>query len=67
MSDSAFSKLGLHPDLVRGTTAMGFTEPTPIQAQAIPAALTGGDVLGCAQTGGGKTAAFALQIGRAHV
>ena len=62
MSDSAFSKLGLHPDLVRGTTAMGFTEPTPIQTQAIPPALAGDDVLGCAQTGGGKTAAFALPL-----
>lgn len=58
----AFTKLGLHPDLVRGTQAMGFTEPTPIQIQAIPLALKGIDVLGCAQTGSGKTAAFALPI-----
>ena len=43
MTESPFSKLGLHPDLVRGTTAMGFTAPTPIQEQAIPPALTGGD------------------------
>ncbi|MBI4054875.1 MAG: DEAD/DEAH box helicase [Elusimicrobia bacterium] len=57
-----FSKLGLHPDLVRGVRAMGFTEPTPIQIQAIPLALQGRDVLGCAQTGSGKTAAFALPI-----
>ncbi len=62
MSDSPFSKLGLHPDLVRGTAAMGFTAPTPIQEAAIPPALAGGDVLGCAQTGGGKTAAFALPL-----
>src|SRR5438552_9077913 len=40
----------------------GFTEPTPVQAQAIPPALEGRDVLGCAQTGTGKTAAFALPI-----
>jgi ATP-dependent RNA helicase RhlE len=62
MSDSPFAKLGLHPDLVRGVSAMGFTAPTPIQLAAIPPALAGGDVLGCAQTGGGKTAAFALPV-----
>ena len=58
----AFSKLGLHPELVRGVRAMGFTEPTPIQLQAIPLAQQGLDLLGCAQTGSGKTAAFALPI-----
>lgn len=57
-----FAKLGLHPDLVRGVRAMGFTEPTPIQTQVIPLALEGVDLLGCAQTGSGKTAAFALPI-----
>ncbi|MDE2510850.1 MAG: DEAD/DEAH box helicase [Elusimicrobia bacterium] len=62
MSDSPFSKLGLHADLVQGVTAMGFTAPTPIQAAAVPPAVEGRDVLGCAQTGGGKTAAFALPV-----
>ncbi|MBI4375982.1 MAG: DEAD/DEAH box helicase [Elusimicrobia bacterium] len=57
-----FSSLGLHPDLQRGVRAMGFTDPTPIQSQAIPLALSGKDVLGAAQTGSGKTAAFALPI-----
>lgn len=57
-----FSSLGLHPDLVKGVRAMGFTDPTPIQLQAIPIALEGHDILGCAQTGSGKTAAFALPI-----
>ncbi|HAZ06932.1 MAG TPA: RNA helicase, partial [Elusimicrobia bacterium] len=62
MKIDAFAALGLHPDLVKGTAAMGFTEPTPVQTRAIPPALAGGDVLGCAQTGGGKTAAFALPV-----
>ncbi len=57
-----FTKLGLHPELVRGIRAMGFAEPTPIQAQAIPLAQKGLDLLGCAQTGSGKTAAFSLPI-----
>ena len=57
-----FSALGLHPDLVRGVKAMGFTVPTPIQQQAMPLALEGSDVLGCASTGSGKTAAFGLPI-----
>ncbi|MBI4668182.1 MAG: DEAD/DEAH box helicase [Elusimicrobia bacterium] len=57
-----FSKLGLHPDLTRAAKSLGFIEPTPIQAQAIPLALKGEDLLGCAQTGSGKTAAFAFPI-----
>ncbi len=57
-----FSQLGLHPDLVRAVKALGFTQPTPIQQQAIPLALEGGDVLGAAQTGSGKTAAFVLPM-----
>jgi ATP-dependent RNA helicase RhlE len=57
-----FSKFGLHPDLVRGTRELGFTRPTPIQEQAIPPALEGKDVLACAMTGSGKTAAFVLPI-----
>jgi len=57
-----FEHFGLHPDLVRGIKALGYPQPTPIQAQAIPPALEGRDILGCAQTGSGKTAAFALPI-----
>ncbi|MDE1977225.1 MAG: DEAD/DEAH box helicase, partial [Elusimicrobia bacterium] len=58
----SFQNLELHPDLMRGVRAMGFTDPTPIQTQAIPVALQGQDLLGCAQTGSGKTAAFALPV-----
>ena len=57
-----FSQFGLHPDLLRGVTEMGFTRPTPIQADTIPPALEGRDVLACAMTGSGKTAAFLLPI-----
>ena len=57
-----FSSFGLHPDLVRGVKEVGFTRPTPIQADAIPPALEGRDVLACAMTGSGKTAAFILPI-----
>jgi ATP-dependent RNA helicase RhlE len=56
------TKLGLHPDLLRGARAMGFVDPTPIQLEAVPVALSGVDMLGCAQTGSGKTAAFAWPI-----
>jgi ATP-dependent RNA helicase RhlE len=58
----SFSKLGLHPALVRGCESLGYTEPTPIQLQAIPILLTGSDLIGCAETGTGKTAAFLLPI-----
>lgn len=57
-----FSALGLSPALAQAAKALGFTEPTPIQAQAIPPALQGRDLLGQAQTGSGKTAAFALPL-----
>src|SRR5215208_487898 len=57
-----FSHLGLHPDILRGVKELGFTRPTPIQEQAIPPALAGKDVLACAMTGSGKTAAFLLPI-----
>jgi ATP-dependent RNA helicase DeaD len=59
---SNFYELGIHPDLVRAITELNFVEPTPIQEQAIPVLLEGRDVLGQAQTGTGKTAAFALPI-----
>jgi ATP-dependent RNA helicase RhlE len=57
-----FSDFGLHPDLLRGVTDLGFVQPTPIQQDAIPPALAGKDVLACAMTGSGKTAAFLLPI-----
>ena len=57
-----FTEFHLHPDLLRGVTALGFTEPTPIQIDAIPPAMDGKDVLACAMTGSGKTAAFVLPI-----
>ena len=58
----SFSQFDLHPDLLRGVREMGFTRPTPIQADAIPPAMAGRDVLACAMTGSGKTAAFLLPI-----
>ncbi|MCK6530301.1 DEAD/DEAH box helicase [Myxococcota bacterium] len=57
-----FTDLGLAEPLLRALAAEGYEAPTPIQVQAIPPALAGRDVLGCAQTGTGKTAAFALPI-----
>src|ERR1700744_6378502 len=57
-----FSKLGLSNTMVDGVKAMGYIEPTPIQLRAIPLILAGTDVIGSAQTGTGKTAAFALPI-----
>ena len=57
-----FSHFKLHPDLLRGLKDLGFARPTPIQAEAIPPALEGRDLLACAMTGSGKTAAFLLPI-----
>jgi len=57
-----FTKLGLAPAMLEGVKAMGYVEPTPIQLRAIPLILAGQDVIGSAQTGTGKTAAFALPI-----
>ena len=57
-----FTNLHLHPDLLKGIRELGFTRPTPVQAEAIPPAITGRDLLACAQTGSGKTAAFLLPI-----
>ncbi|MGB2714248.1 MAG: DEAD/DEAH box helicase [Vicinamibacterales bacterium] len=57
-----FSALNLHPALVRAIKELGFVRPTAVQAEAIPPALEGRDVIACAQTGSGKTAAFLLPI-----
>ena len=58
----SFETLGLSPKVLDAVNAAGFTEATPIQAQGIPPALEGKDVLGLAQTGSGKTAAFTLPM-----
>jgi ATP-dependent RNA helicase RhlE len=57
-----FSHFKLHPDLLKGIKDLGFVKPTPIQVDAIPPALEGRDLLACAMTGSGKTAAFLLPI-----
>jgi ATP-dependent RNA helicase RhlE len=68
MSNSAtapptgFGRFGLHDALMRGIRAAGFDNPRPIQVETIPACLDGRNVLGLAQTGTGKTAAFALPL-----
>ena len=62
MSNSSFADLGLAEPLLRALDAAKYTVPTPIQARTIPALLQGRDVLGIAQTGTGKTAAFALPV-----
>ncbi|HET7298600.1 MAG TPA: DEAD/DEAH box helicase [Burkholderiales bacterium] len=59
---TSFDSLGLRAELLRAVAEQGYTIPTPIQAQAIPAVLAGKDLLGAAQTGTGKTAGFALPI-----
>ncbi len=73
----SFAALGLSEEIVRAVTERGYTEPTPIQAQAIPVILQGGDLMGGAQTGTGKTAGFTLPLlqrlmakpvtGKAHI
>ncbi len=58
----SFDRLGLSPELLRAVASQGYTEPTPVQSQAIPLVLEGRDVLAGAQTGTGKTAAFVLPL-----
>ena len=62
LTPQTFSELGLHADILKAVAATGYTSPTPIQAQAIPVVMQGRDVMGAAQTGTGKTAAFTLPI-----
>jgi ATP-dependent RNA helicase RhlE len=57
-----FTSLKLHPSLLQGIKELGFARPTPIQVDAVPPAMAGRDVLACAMTGSGKTAAFGLPI-----
>ena len=62
MTDVTFADLGLGPNVLKAVEEAGYTTPTPIQAEAIPHILAGGDVTGIAQTGTGKTAAFVLPM-----
>ena len=62
MIKMTFESLGLSEKTLQGILAAGYTTPTPIQAQAIPVAQAGRDLIGCAQTGTGKTAAFVLPM-----
>ena len=57
-----FNELNLLPEILKAVEEMGYETATPIQQQAIPEAIQGRDVLGCAQTGTGKTAAFSIPI-----
>ena len=61
-SPTGFDRFGFDSSILRGVNAAGFIEPRPIQVETIPAALAGRDILGLAQTGTGKTAAFALPL-----
>lgn len=59
---SGFDRMGLHPSILKALAQMGFDKPTPIQEKSIPPALMGQDILGSAQTGTGKTAAFSIPM-----
>ncbi len=58
----SFETFNLHPSVMAGVRALGYSMPTPIQSQVIPPIMQGRDVIGLAQTGTGKTAAFVLPI-----
>ncbi len=62
ITDASFASLGLSADLLQALSEVGYQHPTPIQAEVIPQALAGRDVIGLAETGSGKTAAFALPL-----
>ena len=62
MSTHTFPELGISPELLEAVKSLGFEQPSPIQAQAIPVALTGRDVVGQSQTGSGKTMAFGIPV-----
>lgn len=62
MEKQTFAELGIDPSLVKAIAALGFEQPSPIQAQAIPVALTGRDIVGQSQTGSGKTMAFGIPV-----
>jgi ATP-dependent RNA helicase DDX47/RRP3 len=62
VADKTFEDLGIIPQLVEACKALGFTKPRPIQVESIPLALEGRDVIGLAETGSGKTAAFGLPM-----
>ena len=62
MTDLTFQSLGVAEPILRALSAENYTIPTPIQARAIPALLSGRDLLGIAQTGTGKTAAFGIPL-----
>ncbi|MBT4401593.1 MAG: DEAD/DEAH box helicase [Bacteroidetes bacterium] len=62
MTKQTFTEFGLNPELVEAMTMMGYKTPTPVQSQAIPPAIEGRDLIACAQTGTGKTAAFVLPV-----
>ncbi|MEC7274606.1 MAG: DEAD/DEAH box helicase, partial [Verrucomicrobiota bacterium] len=58
--DIKFTELGLRPELIKGIKRLGYESPSPIQAETIPVAISGKDIVGLSQTGSGKTAAFGL-------
>ena len=59
---SAFEEMGVMPELIRAVEEQGWLLPTPVQQEAVPLVLGGGDVLAAAETGSGKTGAFALPV-----